>query len=140
MKTARALVMVIGGSLALAATTVGCSPGTVGPSLSPSSSAITMTAQEQLVATRTAVSAALTAYAAGEANKALESATDAYLEHFEFVESALEAVDAELVESIEEKLRDDMRAKITAGAPNEEVSALGNEILVLLDEAVTKLQ
>jgi hypothetical protein len=119
--------------LALAACSTAASP-------SPSPSGPVVPVADQIAATAAGIQAAMTSYAAGQNNKALEEVTDAYLEHFEFVEAPLEAVDAELTETLEDKIREDLRDMITAGKPVDEVTALGTEILGLLAQAATKLE
>lgn len=115
----------------------GCSTA-ASPSPSPSTAVIPVA--DQIAATAAGIQAAIASYAAGQNNKALEEVNDAYLEHFEFVEAPLEAVDAELNETLEDKIREDLRAAITAGKPIDEVTALGTEIAALLAEAAAKLQ
>jgi hypothetical protein len=73
---------------------------------------------------RDGLAAALVTYKAGDEKKADEQVGDAYLEHFEIVEGPLGTADHELNEKLEETIRDDLRAKMKAGAPVAEVEQL----------------
>jgi hypothetical protein len=137
MMNARHLVTV-SSAILLVLVAVGCSGAA---SSSPAgSSAPPVDVLAEVDATAKGVEDAVVAYEAGDAAGATELVTAAYLEHFELLEGALEAVDEELKELLEDKIREEMRAKIAAGAPAAEVRALGTEILDLLDQAKTKLE
>lgn len=137
MKTTRHLV-IVGSAILLVLVAVGCAGAA---SSSPAaSSAPPVDVLAEVDATAAGVDDAVAAYEAGDADDALELATAAYLEHFELVEGPLEAVDEELTELLEDKIREDLRALISAGAAATEVRALGTEILDLLDQAKTKLE
>lgn len=143
MQHSRTLVFVVGLTLGVALVVGACtSAATPGPSSSPPPGASTsaLSVVEQITATSARISATMTSYAAGQNDKALEAVTDAYLEHFEFVEGPLGAVDAELAETLEDKIRVDLREAITVGRPIEEVTALGTEIVGLLAQAAAKLE
>jgi hypothetical protein len=123
---------------------IGCSSGaSSSPSASPSAAASassTLTVLQQIAATSEGITAALEAYKGGRNNQAIELVNDAYLSHFEFVEGPLEAVDAELTERLEDKIREDLREKMTAGASIDEVTTLATEIVELLAQASDKLK
>lgn len=72
-------------------------------------------------------------YANGETDKALSLATKAYLDNYEFLESAVDVQNPELNEEIEIKMRQDLRDMIRNGAPASEVSALIDELLLKMD-------
>jgi DNA repair exonuclease SbcCD ATPase subunit len=83
---------------------------------------------------------ALAKYEAGDVETAEETVGDAYLEHFEKVEHALEEVDPELMEDLEHTIANDIRAKMKDGAPASEVEELIEQTKTDLDEAKSKLQ
>lgn len=72
-------------------------------------------------------------YANGETGKALSLATKAYLDNYEFLESAVDVQNPELNEEIEIKMRQDLRDMIRNGAPASEVNALIDELLLKMD-------
>ena len=80
------------------------------------------------------------AYKRGDADQAEELASTAYLEHFELVEGPLEEADEELNESLEELIREELRAAITDGAPVSDVQGLIDEASDGLAEAQKVLQ
>ena len=73
---------------------------------------------------RRQLDAALARHRAGEREQADELVADAYLEHFEHVEGALEQADKPLMEHLEHAIATELRARIKAGAPAGEVAAL----------------
>lgn len=73
-------------------------------------------------------------YAKGETDVALSLATKAYLDNFEFLESAVGAQDPELNEEIEEMMREELRDMIKNGAPVEEINSQIDEILLKMDQ------
>ncbi|MGQ0795944.1 MAG: PEFG-CTERM sorting domain-containing protein [Nitrosopumilaceae archaeon] len=73
-------------------------------------------------------------YAAGETEQALSLATKAYLDNFEFLESAVGAQDPELNEEVEHMMREELRDMIKNGAPVEDVSSHIDEILIRMDQ------
>ncbi|MGI0009137.1 MAG: PEFG-CTERM sorting domain-containing protein [Nitrosopumilaceae archaeon] len=73
-------------------------------------------------------------YAKGETDVALGLATKAYLDNFEFLESAVGAQDPELNEEVEEMMREELRDMIKNGATVEEVNSQIDEILLKMDE------
>lgn len=137
MSRSSALVMLV--AVALVAV-IGCSPAASASPSAAASASPTLTVLEQIAATSEGITAALAAYKDGRNNQAVELVNDAYLSHFEFVEAPLEAVDPELNELLEDKIREDLRAKMTAAAPIDEVTALGSEIVELLAQASDKLK
>src|SRR5690349_20544639 len=64
----------------------------------------TAKAATEAEATRTAIEAALKNYDAGDTATAGDQVAEAYVSHFEDVEQALEAKDAELKESLEKRI------------------------------------
>ncbi|HSD04984.1 MAG TPA: PEFG-CTERM sorting domain-containing protein [Nitrosopumilaceae archaeon] len=72
-------------------------------------------------------------YEKGETDEALSFATKAYLDNYEFLESAVGAQDPELNEEIEHMMREELRDMIKNGAPVSEVSAHIDEILLKMD-------
>lgn len=77
---------------------------------------------------------------AGNRDAAEETVGDAYLEHFEHVEGALEDVAPELNEEIEEALSHELRDEIKSGAKAAEIEALADEIRANLDDAEQRLR
>jgi hypothetical protein len=73
-------------------------------------------------------------YANGETEQALSLATKAYLDNYEFLESAVGAQDDELNEEVEHMMREELRDMIKSGAPVEEVSSHIDEILLRMDQ------
>ena len=132
IRRALPILVVIGAAALVAACTT--------PAASVAPSASTLTVQEQITATKAGLDEALAAYQTGDEAKADQLAGDAYLEHFEFVEGPLDAVDKELTEELEDLIRDDLREAIKAGKPVSEIEAMINEARTKLDEAAQKLQ
>ncbi|MGI0041326.1 MAG: PEFG-CTERM sorting domain-containing protein [Nitrosopumilaceae archaeon] len=83
---------------------------------------------------RTLLTEAKEEYAKGETGEALGLATKAYLDNFEYLESAVGAQDPELNEEIETMMRVELRDMIKNGAPESEVSAQIDKILLKMDE------
>jgi hypothetical protein len=123
-----------------AASTVPSSTATpsAAPSAAPSASVLSV--QEQITATTKGIDDALVAYKTGDATNAYQLAGDAYLEHFEFVEPALDPLDKPLREQIEKLIRDDLRAAIQAGKPTPEVEAIAIAAKTALQTAASKLK
>src|SRR5215213_9157256 len=67
--------------------------------------------------TREALTAALATYKSGDRQAAEEQVAEAYVQHFEAVEGALERKDAELNEHLEEAISADLRSAMKAGKP-----------------------
>jgi len=95
---------------------------------------------EEIAVVEDGLAAAGAAYRGGDADRAEELASTAYLEHFELVEGPLEEVDEELNESLEELIREQLRSAIASGASVKEVQALIAQANDGLDEARTALQ
>lgn len=89
---------------------------------------------------RSGLDSALATYATGDSVKADEQVGDAYLKHFELVEGPLDKVDHELNEKLEHAIREELREKIKAKAPEAEVTALADEIRADLDKAEAALR
>lgn len=83
---------------------------------------------------RTLLTQAKEEYAKGESDTALSLATRAYLDNFEFLESAVGAQDPELNEEVEHMMREELRDLIKNGAPLEEVNSQIDEILLRMDQ------
>jgi hypothetical protein len=89
--------------------------------------------------TRAALQAALATYKAGDAKAAEEEVAEAYLQHFEEVEGALEERDHELNEELEEAISMELREKIKTGS-TADVQKLTDEIDHHLTTAEGKLK
>lgn len=88
----------------------------------------------------TALDSAVSAVKAGDAKKAEQVVSEAYLQHFEIVEGPLEKVDHDLKEKLEGAIREDLRAKITSGASAKEVESMVSTIKADLATAEQKLK
>ncbi len=73
-------------------------------------------------------------YAEGETTEALSLATKAYLDNYEFLESAVGAQNSELNEEVEHMMREELRDMIKNGAPASDVGAHIDKILLKMDE------
>lgn len=73
-------------------------------------------------------------YAKGATDEALSLATKAYLDNFEFLETAVGAQNPELNKEMEQMMRVELRDMIKDGAPVSEVSAQIDDILLKMDE------
>jgi hypothetical protein len=82
----------------------------------------------------------LAQYRSGDAGAADTTVGDAYLEHFEKVEHPLEERDEELMEDLEHRISTEIRDRMKADAPADEVAQLIDETKADLDTAKTKLQ
>jgi hypothetical protein len=98
------------------------------------------TARKEVGETRDALNAALATYKQGDKAGANEQVAEAYVSHFEEVEGPLEGKDAELKESLEHAIADDLRASMKAGKPASEVEAQVKAIVADLDKAEAALQ
>lgn len=83
---------------------------------------------------RTLLTEAKEEYAKGETAEALSLATKAYLDNFEYLESAVGAQNPELNEEIEHMMREELRDMIKNDASVEEVNAHIDGILIKMDE------
>ena len=84
---------------------------------------------------RALLDSALARYRAGDEQRADDIVGDAYLEHFEHVEGPLGDADDDLKENLEETIATELRDKIKAGAPVNEVADLVGHTKEHLDEA-----
>jgi hypothetical protein len=94
----------------------------------------------QIDEVRSGLSAGLSAYARGDAEKAEQLVGDAYLEHFELVEAPLEERDEELNEELEELISTEIRVAMKDGAKAARVEALVEEAQDALTEAEKALR
>ena len=92
----------------------------------------------QLEMARTKLENAIKQYAAGDPVLALTSARSAYLDHFEVVEFPLRVRDEVLTLELEEEFAL-LRSRIQAGAPAGDVRAVGQALLIRLDDAEREL-
>ena len=90
--------------------------------------------------TRAALTAALATYKGGDQRAAEDQVAEAYLQHFEEVEGALEEKDAELMEKLEEAINGDLRNAMKEGKPAGEVEAQVNAVVADLRKAEAALQ
>jgi aminopeptidase N len=98
------------------------------------------TARQEVGETREALNAALATYKKGDKAAANEQVAEAYVSHFEEVEGPLEGKDAELKESLEHAISDDLRSSIKAGKPAKQVEAQVKAIVADLEKAEAALQ
>jgi hypothetical protein len=98
------------------------------------------TAREEVAETRDALTTALATYRSGDRKAANEQVAEAYVSHFEEVEGPLESKDAELKESLEHAIADELRTSMKAGRPASEVEAQVKAIVADLDKAKAALQ
>ena len=82
----------------------------------------------------------LAQYQDGDTKAADTTVGDAYLEHFEKVEHALEEQDHELMEDLEHRISTEIRDEMKEGASADEVAALVEQTKADLDTAKAKLQ
>jgi hypothetical protein len=94
---------------------------------------------EEIALVRKGIDEGVTAYEKGDAATAEEAVTDAYLEHFEFVEPPLEEADEELNEELEVLIRETLTGAIAAGEPVKDIEKLADEADRGLDEAEAAL-
>jgi len=95
--------------------------------------------QSPLSFTRTRLADSLTAYRAGDRDRAYQLAVEGYLEGFELVEQGLDAVDGDLRRTVENAMTG-LRNAIRAGAPVDQVAAAIDHVDALLDTAADRLQ
>jgi hypothetical protein len=91
-------------------------------------------------ATSLAMVEALGSYRAGERQRAVDQVSEAYLQHFEQVEGALDRRDHQLKERLEEAIRDELRREMRRGAPAAKVTTLVRRIVRDLATAQAKLR
>jgi hypothetical protein len=90
--------------------------------------------------TRAALQAALATYKSGDAKAAEEEVAEAYLQHFEEVEGALEDRDHELNEELEEAISGELRQLIKDGKPAAAVEKAFEDVYADLDKAEAALR
>jgi hypothetical protein len=90
--------------------------------------------------TRIALVAAFAAYQAGNTEAAEEQVSEAYVQHFEEVEGALDKVDHELNEELEEAISRDLRNLIKANKPKADVQRAFADIYADLEKAEAALR
>ena len=90
--------------------------------------------------TRAALTAALATYKGGDQRAAEDQVAEAYLQHFEEVEGALEEKDAELKEKLEEAISTELRDAIKAGKPVAEVESQVEALVADLEQAEAALR
>jgi hypothetical protein len=94
---------------------------------------------DEIALVRKGIDEGVAAYDEGDADAAEEAVTDAYLEHFELVEPALEEADEELNEELEVLIRETLTGAIAAGDPVKDVEKLAGEANKGLDDAEAAL-
>lgn len=82
----------------------------------------------------------LVAYEAGETEEAGDFAAEAYLDNYEHLEHAVEEVDEDLNEELEELLGTEMRAAISDDVPATELRSMVEEARTLLVDAVEAIE
>jgi hypothetical protein len=123
-------------SLALAA----CGGSDSSSSTTESENTSPSVARKEVGETRDALNAALASYKKGNKAAANEQVAEAYVSHFEEVEGPLEDKDAELKESLEHAIADELRTSMKAGKPASEIEAQVKAIVADLDKAEAALQ
>ena len=96
-------------------------------------------AMPPLALAKDALARAIDAYRAGDRDAAINLSVHAYLDGFELVEAAVQAIDGDLMRETEGAMMR-LRALLRSGASIEEVEAHGRATLALLDEADTRLK
>lgn len=131
-----ALLALFTSSLALAA----CGGSDSSSSTTESETTSPSVARKEVGETRDALNAALASYKKGNKAAANEQVAEAYVSHFEEVEGPLETKDAELKESLEHAIADELRTSMKAGKPASEIEAQVKAIVADLDKAEAALQ
>jgi hypothetical protein len=103
-------------------------------------SATPQKAIQEIAAVRKGLDQAMSTYRSGDKAKADDQVGDTYLQHFELVEGPLEKIDGALKENLEDGIREELRAKIKAGASPAQVDKLYEEIDAELDQAEAALR
>ena len=129
----------VAAGLAIGALGVGCGDDKK-KNESAESSVSAAEARRQVGETRDGLEQALATYKSGDKAKADKQVGDAYLKHFELVEGPLGDRDHELTEELEDGIREELRDKIKAGAPETEVEKLVSELKADLDKAESALR
>ena len=97
-------------------------------------------ARAEIGEVRAALDSAVASLREGDAKAAEEAVSEGYLQHFEKVEGPLEKVDAELNESLEDGIREELRDTIRNGGSVDQVTKMITEIKADLDTAEQKLR
>jgi DNA phosphorothioation-dependent restriction protein DptG len=127
-------------ALALAFSACGGDDSSSSSSASEEAASSQSTALREAGETRDALQAALATYKQGDKAAAEEQVSEAYLQHFEEVEGALDKADHELNEKLEDAIREELRADIKAGKPAAEVEQSIDAITTDLDRAEALLR
>ena len=90
--------------------------------------------------TREALSTALATYKSGDEKAAEDQVAEAYVQHFEEVEGALEEKDAELKEELEHAISGDLRDAMKQRKPVAEVESQVNAVIADLEKAEAALR
>jgi hypothetical protein len=90
--------------------------------------------------TRDALTAALATYKNGDKKAAEDQVAEAYVQHFEEVEGALEAKDAELKEELEHAISGDLRDAMKQGKPVSTVESQVKAVIADLEKAEAALR
>jgi hypothetical protein len=126
----------LGASLAL----VACGGDSSNDSGSSQEQASASVALKEAGETRDGITGALATYKSGDKQAAEDQVAEAYLQHFEEVEHALEERDAELKEKLEEAINGDLRSAMKAGKPAAEVEAQVDAVVADLRKAEAALR
>jgi hypothetical protein len=132
----------VAAALTLGTFAVGCgnSDGKESSSADAKTAATAKRAIAEIAAVRAGLDQALTTYRSGDKAAADRQVGDTYLQHFELVEGPLDKVDHVLKEKLEGGIREELRARIKAGAPRTEIAQLRAEIETELDQAEAALR
>jgi hypothetical protein len=82
----------------------------------------------------------LASYKSGNPAAAEEQVSEAYLSHFEHVEGPLEKVDAELVEELEDGIREGLRASVKSGKGSAKVERSFRDVFAQMTKAEAALR
>jgi high-affinity iron transporter len=91
--------------------------------------------QQYFATIRTLLSNVISEVNNGNYEQADQYAVSAYLDNYEYLEAPIEKHDPELMVTIEEEMREELRRMIEAGESAESIEAFVNGILVKLDRA-----
>jgi ABC-type glycerol-3-phosphate transport system substrate-binding protein len=126
----------LGASLAL----VACGGDSNDSGASTTEQASASVALKEAGETRDALTAALATYKTGDKQAAEDQVAEAYLQHFEEVEHALEERDAALKEKLEEAINSELRDAMKAGKPAAEIEAQVDTVVADLQKAEAALR
>jgi hypothetical protein len=94
----------------------------------------------EIPAVRKGLDQAVATYRSGDRTTADTQVGDTYLQHFELVEGPLEKADRNLKARLEASIREKLRSRIKAGAPETEIGRLRGQIDRDLDRAEAALR